>query len=115
MAMATSNRLLPILAGGVLLMLVFVTSKSCSTDDGGTLMLDHVPQAPSPDADTPADTIKTLTANVAAMTAEVEALRRDNASLRKENQALMTSRTQIENNVATRVKRELLAREHDQG
>jgi integrating conjugative element protein (TIGR03752 family) len=91
-----------------------VTSKSCSTDHSDALVLDHVPQAPSPDADTPADTIKTLTANVAAMTAEVQALRRDNASLRKENQALMTSRTQIENNVATRVKRELLAREHDQ-
>ena len=114
MAIATSNRLLPILAGIVLLMLVFVTLKSCNTDDGNAVVLDSVPQAPAPDADTPADTIKTLTANVAAMTAEVQALRRDNTSLRKDNKALMTSRTQIEDNVATRVKRELLAREHDQ-
>ena len=114
MAMATSNRLLPILAGVVLLMLVFVTLKSCSTDETNSVVLDSVPEAPAPDADTPADTIKTLTANVAAMTSEVEALRRDNAGLRKENQALITSRTQIEENVATRVKRELLAREHDQ-
>ena len=44
------------------------------------------------------------------MTTEVEALRRDNAHLRKENQALIASRTQIEENVATRVKRELIAR-----
>ncbi|MCP5443696.1 MAG: TIGR03752 family integrating conjugative element protein [Chromatiaceae bacterium] len=114
MAMATSNRLLPILAGVVLLMLVFVTLKSCSTGETDLVVLDSVPKAPAPDADTPADTIKTLTANVAAMTSEVEALRRDNAGLRKENQALITSRTQIEENVATRVKRELLAREHDQ-
>ena len=114
MAMATSNRLLPILAGVVLLMLVFVTLKSCSTDETDSVVLDSIPEAPAPDADTPADTIKTLTANVAAMTSEVEALRRDNAGLRKENQALITSRTQIEENVATRVKRELLAREHDQ-
>ena len=114
MAMATSNRLLPILAGVVLLMLVFVTLKSCSTGETDSVVLDSVPEAPAPDADTPADTIKTLTANVAAMTSEVEALRRDNAGLRKENQALITSRTQIEENVATRVKRELLAREHDQ-
>ena len=114
MAMATSNRLLPILAGVVLLMLVFVTLKSCSTDETNSVVLDSVPEAPAPDADTPADTIKTLTANVAAMTSEVEALRRDNAGLRKENQALITSRSQIEENVATRVKRELLAREHDQ-
>ena len=31
-----------------------------------------MPQAPKPDADTPADTIKTLTANVSAMTTEVK-------------------------------------------
>ena len=76
MAMATSNRLLPILAGSVLLILVFVTTKSCSPDEEAAVVLDSVPEAPAPDADTPADTIKTLTANVAAMTTEVEALRR---------------------------------------
>ena len=48
---------------------------------------------------------------VAAMTGELETLRQDNAGLRRENQALLRSRTQIEANVATRVKRELLGRE----
>jgi integrating conjugative element protein (TIGR03752 family) len=113
MAVATSNRLLPVLAGTVLLMLVFVTLKSCSDDPGGSPVMDRVPEAPAPDADTPADTIKTLTANVAAMTGELETLRQDNAGLRRENQALLRSRTQIEANVATRVKRELLGREKD--
>ena len=113
MAFATSNRLLPILAGAVLLMLVFVTLKSCSDDPVGSLVMDRVPVAPATDADTPADTIKTLTANVAAMTTELEALRQDNAGLRRENQALLRNRTQIETNVATRVKRELLGREKD--
>jgi integrating conjugative element protein (TIGR03752 family) len=47
------------------------------------------------------------------MTSEVEALRRDNATLRQENQVLVASRTQIEENVATRLRRELLARQHD--
>jgi integrating conjugative element protein (TIGR03752 family) len=112
-AVATSNRLLPILAGAVLLMLVFVTLRSCSEDSGDGLVMDRVPEAPAPDADTPADTIKTLTANVAAMTTEVEALRQDNAGLRRENQQLLRNRTQIEENVSTRVKRELLAREKD--
>jgi integrating conjugative element protein (TIGR03752 family) len=97
----------------VLLMLVFVTLKSCSEEGGEGLVMDRVPQAPAPDADTPADTIKTLTANVAAMTTEVEALRQENAGLRRENQALLRNRTQIEENVATRIKRELLAREKD--
>jgi integrating conjugative element protein (TIGR03752 family) len=110
---ATGNRLLPLLAGIVLLMGAFVVLRSCSGESGSSLTLKAVPQAPAPDADTPADTIKTLTASVAAMTSEVEALRRDNAQLRNENRALLASRAQIEENVATRVKRELLAREHD--
>jgi len=114
MVVATSNRLLPLLAGAVVLMLAFVGLKSCSGDAMDSAMLEQVPQAPAPDADTPADTIKTLTANVAAMTAEVQALRGDNQSLRRENQQLLTRRTQIEESVTTRVKRDLLARAHDQ-
>ena len=114
MAIATSNKLLPLLAGVVVLMLVFVSLKTCSGDLTDQLTLKAVPQAPTPDADTPADTIKTLTANVAAMTAEVEAMRKDNVSLRKDNQDLLASRTHIEENVATRVTRELLSREHGQ-
>ncbi len=114
MAVATSNRLLPILAGVVVLILVFVSVKSCSNETDAPITMDAVPRAPVPDADTPADTIKTLTANVAAMTAEVEALRQDNATLRNENQRLLSSRAQIEENVTTRVKRELMSRENDQ-
>jgi integrating conjugative element protein (TIGR03752 family) len=114
MVIATSNKLLPILAGSVMLMLVFVTLKSCTGEGDGNLVMESVPQAPNPDADTPADTIKTLTANVAAMTAEVKALRQDNAGLRNENRELLTSHTQIEDSVTTRVTRELLSREKDQ-
>ena len=113
MPAATANRLLPILGGAVVLMLAFVTLKSCSQDEDSGVVLDNVPTAPAPDADTPADTIKTLTANVAAMTAEVEALRRENATLARENQTLVANRTQIEENVATRLRRELLSRERD--
>ena len=113
MAIATSNRLLPLLAGAVVLMLAFVTLKSCTGDDETSLVLETVPQAPAPDADSPADTIKTLTANVAAMTAEVQALRKDNDQLRRANSDLLASRHQIEANVTTRVKRELLSREKD--
>jgi septal ring factor EnvC (AmiA/AmiB activator) len=114
MAIATSNRLLPLLAGAVVLMLAFVTLKSCTGEQETTLVMETVPQAPNPDADSPADTIKTLTANVAAMTSEVRALRKDNDQLRKGNRDLLANRHQIEENVATRVKRELLSREKDQ-
>ena len=114
MVIATSNRLLPLLAGAVVLMLVFVTLKSCTGEQEAPLVLETVPQAPKPDADSPADTIKTLTANVAAMTTEVKALRKDNDQLRKGNRDLLANRHQIEENVTTRVKRALLSREKDQ-
>ncbi|MCG7872673.1 MAG: TIGR03752 family integrating conjugative element protein [Candidatus Thiodiazotropha lotti] len=88
--------------------------KSCTGEQNDALVMETVPQAPAPDADSPADTIKTLTANVAAMTSEVKALRKDNDQLRKENRDLLANRHQIEENVTTRVKRELLSREKDQ-
>ena len=43
MTTATSNRLLPLLAGGVLLMLVFVTLKSCTGEPDGQLAMDSLP------------------------------------------------------------------------
>ncbi|MES9958469.1 MAG: TIGR03752 family integrating conjugative element protein [Sedimenticola sp.] len=113
MAIATSNRLLPLLAGAVVLMLVFITLKSCSQDPEDALVLENIPQAPAPDADSPANTIKTLTANVASMARSVQALRKDNDQLRKENRELLANRHQIEENVATRVKRELLSHEKE--
>lgn len=115
MPVATANRLLPLLAGSVLLILAFVMIKSCSDERIATESLASVPQAPSPDADSPADTIKTLTANVAAMTAEVQALRKNNDQLHTENRELLANREQIEENVAVRVQRELLARQNDHG
>lgn len=111
MPMATSNRLLPVLGIGVLALLMVVVSRSTDEPDTGDPMLASVPSAPAPDADSPADTIKTLTANVADMNAQVQALRQDNAALRRENQALDASRAQIEENVASRLRREWLARE----
>ena len=114
MAIATSNRLLPLLAGAVVLMLAFVTLKSCTGEPKDPLVMESIPQAPAPDADSPADTIKTLTANVAAMTSEVQALRKDNDQLRSANRDLLSNRHQIEENVTTRIKRELLSKEKDQ-
>jgi len=114
MPRAVSNRLLPLLGGTVLLVLVAVTLRSCEEEEGSAPVLATVPVAPAPDADTPADTIKTLTANVAAMTSEVESLRRDNTQLRKANEKLLAGREQMEENVAQRLRREMLARDKDQ-
>ncbi|GAB5415749.1 MAG: TIGR03752 family integrating conjugative element protein [Congregibacter sp.] len=113
MSMVTSNRLLPILAGSVVLMAVLVAVKSCSPNEEQPQLLEAVPQAPKPDADTPADTIKTLTANVSAMTSELNALRRDNTVLKQENRDLIKDRKQIENNVLSRVQTALEAKRMD--
>ncbi|PLW83342.1 TIGR03752 family integrating conjugative element protein [Kineobactrum sediminis] len=113
MSHAISNRLLPLLATLVVLVLIVVSLQTCSGDSDSGLLLTGVPSAPAPDADTPADTIKTLTANVAAMTSAVTALRQDNVALRKENQTLINSRSQIEENVAVRLRKELRASEQD--
>ncbi|WP_116365629.1 TIGR03752 family integrating conjugative element protein [Parahaliea mediterranea] len=113
MSMVTSNRLLPLLAGSVLLLTAMVAIKSCSPDAAQPQLLDAVPQAPKPDADTPADTIKTLTANVSAMTSELNALRRDNTALKQENRDLIKDRKQIENNVLSRLEQSLASKRAD--
>jgi integrating conjugative element protein (TIGR03752 family) len=102
MASLRSNRLLPIIGGTVAVMAIFVALKSCGSDEVGRnrLAMQHVPRAPSPDVDTPAETIKTLTARVAELTNQVKALR-------KENDQLLQRDGEIENAVTARVKREL--------
>ncbi|WP_372798578.1 TIGR03752 family integrating conjugative element protein [Litorivivens sp.] len=96
-----------------MLLTVFVGVKSCSPNEEQAPLLDAVPQAPKPDADTPADTIKTLTANVSAMTSELNALRRDNTTLKQENRNLVEDRQQIENNVFSRLQHALATKHSD--
>ena len=111
MLITRQNRLLPIIAVVVLLVLVLVMGRSCGKQSAGPVLLDRVPQAAMPDADTPADTIKTLTANVAAMTGELQALRQTNSTLRANNEDLRQNREAIEAAVTARIDRELVARD----
>ena len=113
MVAPVANRLLPVLAGIVVLLVAFVVLRTCTAPAKDTAVLAHVPVTPTPDADSPADTIKTLTANVAAMTTELQSLRSENAGLRKDNAALLTSRTQIEDSVTNRVTQTLRAQQQD--
>lgn len=88
-----NNKLIPIISGIVVIGVVFITFKSCSSEVLQDPTMNFVPESPAPDADSPADTIKTLTANVGELINEVDALRRDNATLREE-------RDEIEANIA---------------
>ena len=105
-----SNRLVPVLVACVLGALVFVVFFSRERPLPPSKPLTAIPVAP-PDADTPADTIKTLTANVAAMTADLAALRQDNASLKQENGSLLGSQSQIEQHLKERLDQTFAAKE----
>jgi integrating conjugative element protein (TIGR03752 family) len=97
-----SNRLLPIIGGTVAVMAAFVGLKSCGSDKVARdqVVMEGVPKAPAPDADTPADTIKTLTARVAEVTNQMKVLRNENDQLLQRNR-------EIEETVTKRVKGEL--------
>lgn len=99
-----SNRLLPIIGGVVILMAVFIGLKSCSSGvSGDGVVLETVPRAPAPDGDTPAETIRTLTARVADMTARMEALSQENAELQRRDREIRESVTR---EVMTKVRSE---------
>ena len=110
MSMAISNRLLPLLTGIIIVVGVMVTIKSCSDAPQDRTVMTAVPRAPAPDVDTPADTIKTLTANVSAMTEQLMNLRRDNTELQQKNQQLLTNQQQIEETITTRLEKKWLAK-----
>lgn len=100
MAVLRTNRLLPLIGVTVAVMAAFVGLKSCNTGDSEGVVMDRVPRAPAADADTPAETIKTLTARVGELMNHVKALRNENDELLRRNR-------EIEDTVAQQVKREL--------
>lgn len=102
MANLRSNRLLPIIGGTVAVMAAFVGLKSCGSDKVAPdqVVMESVPKAPAPDVDSPAETIKTLTARVAEVTNQMKAVRNENDQLLQRNR-------EIEETVTKRVKREL--------
>ena len=102
-----SNRLLPVLGIAMLTITVLIVQRACTKDEPDPVLLDAVPQASSPDADTPHDTITTLTANVAAMTRELERLESDNVALKRDNRDLKKQREAMEQSLSTRIAAEL--------
>ncbi|RLJ16708.1 TIGR03752 family integrating conjugative element protein [bacterium endosymbiont of Escarpia laminata] len=99
---AKSNPVLWIIGGLVALMAIFVFFQSDDNGLGEVGMEEGVHQAPSPDADTPAETIRTLTARVAEMNSQVGALR-------KENKQLLRRSEEIKSDVTARIRNELRA------
>lgn len=88
-----NNKLIPIISIIAIGAVLFITVKACNQETPLNPSMSFVPESPAPDADSPADTIKTLTANVGELINDVDALRKDNATLREE-------RDEIEANLA---------------
>jgi integrating conjugative element protein (TIGR03752 family) len=104
MPMIRQNRLIPILGIVVLAVVVGILLKSRSPTPAHVPMTSVPrPPAPSPDADSPADTIRTLTAEVKAIRDENRKLRDDNSKLVQQNDDLNRNRAAIEDNVARRL------------
>ncbi|WP_026623471.1 TIGR03752 family integrating conjugative element protein [Ectothiorhodospira haloalkaliphila] len=106
--MAQGNRLLPIIGVVVALMAVFVLLRACGDAPDEAVQLREVPQAPSPDADSPAETLATVTAQMEAMTEESERLRQQNEALMRE---LERRDRHLDREVSQRVARELEQRD----
>jgi len=75
----SSNKLLPVLGTVVVLIILAVAVKSCHKADEKPVVATAKPAAPA-DADTPADTMNALRAEVATMRLEEERLRKNIAA-----------------------------------
>ena len=104
------NRLVPLLVVLLLAAVVYALFKSHHAVPAPATR-EALPPVAATDADTPSDTIKTLTANVAAMTAEVDALRQDNSTLKKDNQAVIQQRAAFADQLTQRLDQAISTRD----
>ena len=80
-----SNKILPLAAGLVLLMAIFIGLKSCNDPSNQPATLKEIPKlGTAPDTDSPADTIRSLTAEVDSLTQESKQLSGQNVMLLKQ-------------------------------
>lgn len=79
--------------------------RSSAPQDGAGL--NALPRTPEPDADSPADTIKTLTARLSSLVQEIDELGHASAALRTQNAELHSKTELIEARVVDRLQTEL--------
>lgn len=104
-----SNRKVMYVAGvAFLFVLMLVLSAPWSSESSlQNPLLSDVPKTPAPDADSPADTIKTLTASMSSLVQEIDDLARSNETLRSENEELRAKTDLIEVRIAESLRAEL--------
>ena len=84
------NKLIPLFGAVAIGLAIVVGLRACSRGSQAPQpkTLTEVPGTPTPDADSPADTVRALTAEVAAMKTETSALRRENQNLIQQRDAI---------------------------
>ena len=94
------NKLLPIACLFLVAMLLFLGLRSGRDDsDAAKVVMDQVPVAPPPDADSAADTVRTLVAEVANLKAQ-------NEVLEQKSRELLRQRKEIEGHVTNKLEEE---------
>jgi hypothetical protein len=88
MAAMRSNRILPFVGILVLFIAVVVAGRTFFAEHAPSAFIDRVPRGERPDADSPADTIRALSAQVAEMGANLDSLRKENAEVLEQKRAI---------------------------
>ena len=97
-----TNRLIPLATGGMILLAGVVGLRACDSDHPDALTLSEIPVPPPADADSPAETIRTLTATVSGLNDRLSALSAENVRLQRQDRELRAS-------IAAQVKAEVEA------
>ena len=98
----TMNRLIPVIGLVVLAIALAVVMKS-GRHRSEPNVLSEVPRAPAPDADTPADTVRSLSARVADLIEQTKRLNEENRRLRERAANLHLSEERIVNKVQAKL------------
>lgn len=95
--MATSNRMLPIMAGVAAVITTGILVQKCSSDDALVKAgepMQHLPRVTSGDADTMAETLATVTTSNNRLREDVQQLIEQNKQIAAENERLRSGRPQ---------------------
>lgn len=96
MAILRANKLLPIILGLLVLIIVVVVVRAKGSGLSGNGQMATVPQTAAPDADSPAETVKSVAATV-------QDVQKQNQVLVQQNRELLGQKTQIENQIRTEI------------
>ncbi len=109
------NRLIPIVGLVTIAIATAVGLRACSRKEPPPPPdpMTALPEAPAPDADTPADTVRTLSARVADLLESTEKLTEENRTLREEAAALIERQRRIDERIRARVNEALAANRTD--